>query len=184
MFRRTEYGDLLPPAIAAESTVSTTRRSTCGTKVLRRNSNFDTAYVGIGRAMYRTRTTSTRCPTLSPRMIPPTGPTPTVRSGRSGCPRTSLVLLLIVVAVIVGVVLFFRTMGKINRRVAVSGKKRTFWQEVAYGFHVIFHPFDGLDQAREARIGPCLAVLHRTGDCHLLLPGNRTGLPAQPAQPV
>ena len=36
---------------------------------------------------------------------------------------------------------------------AVSGKKRTFWQEVAYGFHVIFHPFDGFWDLKHEKRG-------------------------------
>ena len=84
-----------------------------------------------------------------------------------------------------GVVLFFRTMGKINRRVAVSGKKRTFWQEVAYGFHVIFHPFDGFWDLKHEKRGSVRASLffialaiatfyyQAIGQGYLLNPRNR-----------
>ena len=55
VFRRTEYGDLLLSAIAAESTQEYDKAINLWTKVLQRNSNFDTAYVGIGQAMYRNK---------------------------------------------------------------------------------------------------------------------------------
>jgi hypothetical protein len=64
-----------------------------------------------------------------------------------------LVLILIIVGLLVGVVLFFKLMGKINRKTAVSGKKRTFGQEIAYGFHLIFHPFDGFWDLKHEKRG-------------------------------
>jgi hypothetical protein len=64
-----------------------------------------------------------------------------------------LLLLLIIVVLLVAVVLFFKLMGKINRKAAVSGKKKTFGQEIAYGFHVIFHPFDGFWDLKHEKRG-------------------------------
>ena len=64
-----------------------------------------------------------------------------------------LLLLLLIVALIVGISLFFKWMAKINKRVATSGKKRTFGQEIAYGFHIILHPFDGFWDLKHEKRG-------------------------------
>ena len=185
VFRRTEYGDLLLSAIAAESTQEYDKAINLWTKVLQRNSNFDTAYVGIGQAMYRNKDYVNSLSYFES-AYDTTNWSNSYREIRKEWMSTYfLVLLLIVVAVIVGVVLFFRTMGKINRKVAVSGKKRTFWQEVAYGFHVIFHPFDGFWDLKHEKRGSVRASLffialaiatfyyQAIGQGYLLNPRNR-----------
>lgn len=185
VFRRTEYGDLLLSVIAAESTQEYDKAINLWTKVLQRNSNFDTAYVGIGQAMYRNKDYVNSLSYFES-AYDTTNWSNSYREIRKEWMSTYfLVLLLIVVAVIVGVVLFFRTMGKINRKVAVSGKKRTFWQEVAYGFHVIFHPFDGFWDLKHEKRGSVRASLffialaiatfyyQAIGQGYLLNPRNR-----------
>jgi hypothetical protein len=44
-------------------------------------------------------------------------------------------------------------MGKINKKAATSGKKRHFGHEIAYGFHIIFHPFDGFWDLKHEKRG-------------------------------
>ncbi len=53
VYSRTEYGDLLIDAIAAENSLDYGYAIECWESVLQRNSNFDAAYVGIGNALYR-----------------------------------------------------------------------------------------------------------------------------------
>ena len=153
VFQRTEYGDILLQAIAAESTQDYDLAIDLWTDVLKRNSNFDSAYVGIGQAMYRNKDYANSL-TYFESAYDTTNWSNSYKEIRKEWMSTYfIVLLLIIVVVIVGVVLFFRTMAKINRKVAVSGKKRTFWQEVAYGFHVIFHPFDGFWDLKHEKRG-------------------------------
>lgn len=47
---------------------------------------------------------------------------------------------MIAAAIITAVVLFFKYAGKVNKRAATAGRKRTFGEELLYGFHLIFHP--------------------------------------------
>lgn len=153
VFQRTEYGDILLQAIAAESTQDYDLAIDLWTDVLKRNSNFDSAYVGIGQAMYRNKDYANSL-TYFESAYDTTNWSNSYKEIRKEWMSTYfIVLLLIIVVVIVGVVLFFHTMAKINKKVAVSGKKRTFWQEVAYGFHVIFHPFDGFWDLKHEKRG-------------------------------
>ena len=63
--------------------------------------------------------------------------------------------LLIPVVVVLAIILIskvFKHAAKINKKVAVSGKKPTFKEELLFVFHVMFHPFDGFwDLKREKR---------------------------------
>ncbi len=153
VFQRTEYGDLLLEAIAAESTQDFDLAINLWTEVLKRNSNFDSAYVGIGQAMYRNKDYENSLSYFESAYNTADWSNSYKEIRKEWMSTYFLLLLLIIVALIVGVVVFFRWMAKINRRVATSGKKRTFGQEIAYGFHIIFHPFDGFWDLKHEKRG-------------------------------
>ena len=153
VFQRTEYGDILLYAIAAEATQDFDLAINLWTDVLKRNSNFDSAYVGIGQAMYRNKDYANSL-TYFESAYDTTNWSNSYKEIRKEWMSTYfLLLLLIIVVVIVGISLFFKWMAKINKRVATSGKKRTFGQEIAYGFHVILHPFDGFWDLKHEKRG-------------------------------
>ena len=70
-----------------------------------------------------------------------------------------LLLILGIVAVIVGISLFSKFIKKFNLKVATAGGKRTFGQELAYGFYIIFHPFDGFWDLKHERRGSVRAAI-------------------------
>ena len=153
VFQRTEYGDILLSAIAAEATQDFDLAINLWTDVLKRNSNFDSAYVGIGQAMYRNKDYANSL-TYFESAYDTTNWSNSYKEIRKEWMSTYfLLLLLIIVVVIVGISLFFKWMAKINKRVATSGKKRTFGQEIAYGFHIILHPFDGFWDLKHEKRG-------------------------------
>ncbi len=153
VFQRTEYGNILLDAIKAESTQDFDLAIELWTEVLKRNSNFDSAYVGIGQAMYRNKDYKNSLAYFESAYDTVNWSNSYKEIRKEWMSTYFLVLLAIIVVVIVGVVLFFRAMAKINRRVATSGKKRTFGQELAFGFHIIFHPFDGFWDLKHEKRG-------------------------------
>ncbi len=153
VFRRTEYGNVLLEAIKAESTQDFDLAINLWTDVLKRNSNFDSAYVGIGQAMYRNKDYANSLAYFESAYDTTNWSNSYKEIRKEWMSTYFLLLILIIVALIVGVVLFFRVMGKINRKTAVSGKKRTFGQEIAFGFHLIFHPFDGFWDLKHEKRG-------------------------------
>ena len=153
VFQRTEYGDILLDAIAAEATQDFDLAINLWTDVLKRNSNFDSAYVGIGQAMYRNKDYANSLSYFESAYDTDNWSNSYKELRKEWMSTYFLLLLLLIVALIVAVVLFFKWMGKINKRVAVSGKKRTFGQEIAFGFHLIFHPFDGFWDLKHEKRG-------------------------------
>ena len=153
VFQRTEYGDILLDAIAAEATQDFDLAINLWTDVLKRNSNFDSAYVGIGQAMYRNKAYANSLTYFESAYDTDNWSNSYKELRKEWMSTYFLLLLLIIVGIIVAVMLFFKWMGKINKRVATSGKKRTFGQEIAYGFHIIFHPFDGFWDLKHEKRG-------------------------------
>ncbi len=153
IFKQTEYGEILLNAIKAESTQDFDLAINLWTDVLKRNSNFDSAYVGIGQAMYRNKDYANSLSYFESAYDTDNWSNSYKEIRKEWMSTYFLVLILIIVALIVGVLLFFRWMNKINRKTAVSGKKRTFGQELAYGFYIIFHPFDGFWDLKHEKRG-------------------------------
>jgi len=153
VFQQTEYGKILIDAIAAEATQDFELAINLWTDVLKRNSNFDSAYVGIGQAMYRNKDYANSLVYFEAAFDTDNWSNSYKEIRKEWMSTYFLLLMVIIVALIVGVVLFFKWMGKINRKTAVSGKKRTFGQEIAFGFHLIFHPFDGFWDLKHEKRG-------------------------------
>jgi len=153
VFQRTEYGNILLQAIAAESTQDFDLAINLWTDVLKRNSNFDSAYVGIGQAMYRNKDYANSLTYFESAYDTGNWSNSYKEIRKEWMSTYFLLLLLLIVGLIVVVMIFFKWMAKINKRVATSGKKRTFGQEIAYGFHIIFHPFDGFWDLKHEKRG-------------------------------
>ena len=69
-------------------------------------------------------------------------------------------MVLAIIAAIVLVLKFFGWAAKVNKRVSTDGKARkTFGQELIYGFYVIFHPFDGFYDLKHEHRGSVRASL-------------------------
>ncbi len=153
VYQRTEYGDILLQAISAESTQDFDLAINLWTEILKRNSNFDAAYIGIGQAMYRDGEWANSLTYYQSAYDTANWSNSYKELRTEWMADYFLVLVLIVVGVIVAVVTFFRVMNKINRRAATSGKKRHFGHELAYAFHVMFHPFDGFWDLKHEKRG-------------------------------
>ncbi len=153
VFQRTEYGNILLQAIAAESTQDFDLAINLWTDILKRNSNFDSAYVGIGQAMYRNKDYANSLTYFESAYDTGNWSNSYKEIRKEWMSTYFLLLLLLIVGLIVVVMIFFKWMAKINKRVATSGKKRTFGQEIAYGFHIIFHPFDGFWDLKHEKRG-------------------------------
>ena len=160
VYERTEYGDLLIEAIAAENSLDYNYAIRCWEAVLQRNSNFDAAYVGIGNAHYRSGEYKEALASYEI-AYETAGWSDSYKEVRKEAMSTWFIpILLLIVAAIVAVIKFFGWAAKVNKRVATDGKARkTFGQELLYGFYVIFHPFDGFYDLKHENRGSVRASI-------------------------
>lgn len=159
VYERTEYGDLLLEAIAAQNNLNYDYAIECWKRVLQHNSNFDAAYVGIGQAYYRagdykqamqyfeiayeTKNWSNSYKEVRKDWM------------ASWLPLTLLVLIIVIVLIAKAL----KHVGKVNAAVAVAGRKTKYVEELYYGFHVIMHPFDGFWDLKHEKRGSMRAAL-------------------------
>ena len=160
VYERTEYGDLLLQAIAAENSLDYDYAIKCWEAVLQRNTNFDAAYVGIGNAHYRNGEYEKALEYFE-YAYDTDGWSNSYKEVRKEAMSTwFLIIILVIVALVIAVAKFFAWAAKVNKRVATDGHARkTFGQELLYGFYVIFHPFDGFYDLKHERRGSVRAAI-------------------------
>lgn len=155
VFTRTDYGDLLIEALAQENKREFQNAEDYWMRILQRNGNFDTAYIGVGKALYRQ------------------GKYEEAQKYFKACYETSYYskayaelrkewiarswhLILIILVVVVFLVLVIKGLGaakKFNARVSLKPGKKTYWEELVFPFHLVFHPFDGFWDLKHEKRG-------------------------------
>ena len=159
VFKRTEYGNILIEAIAAENDQDFTLAINKWTEVLKRNSNFDAAYVGIGQAMFRNGEYEESLQYFEAAYDTDNWSKSFQEIRRQWMSSYFLLLIIGIVAIIVGISFLNKKITKLNMKTATAGGKRTFVQELAYGFHLMLHPFDGFWDLKHERRGSVRASI-------------------------
>lgn len=159
VYKRTEYGDILIEALKAENEQDFDLAINYWAEVLQRNSNFDAAYVGIGQAMYRNGEYEQSLEQFEAAYDTDNWSKSYKEIRKEWMSDFFILLIVIIVAAIAAFVLFFKFVGKVNKKALHSGKKKTYGQELAYGFYLIFHPFDGFWDLKHEKRGSVRAAL-------------------------
>ena len=160
VYERTEYGDMLLEAIAAENSLDYDYAISCWEGVLQRNSNFDAAYVGIGNALYRSGEYEESLEYYETAYDTSNWSNSYVEVRKEWMSTWFIPIVILIIVAIVLVIKFFAWTAKVNKRVSTDGKARkTFGQELIYGFYIIFHPFDGFYDLKHEHRGSIRASL-------------------------
>ena len=177
VFTRTDYGDLLMEALAQENNREYQNAEEYWMRILQRNGNFDAAYIGVGKALYRQ------------------GKYKEAEEYFEACYETTyyskaytelrklwigdswhlVLIVLVVVAFLVVLVKVFGAAKKFNARVALKPGKKTYWEELVFPFHLVFHPFDGFWDLKHEKRGSVRGGLTIMGLTILALYYNTIG---------
>ena len=153
VYSRTEYGDLIITALANDNARLYDKAVYDYENILQRNINFDTAYIGIAKSLYRGGDYEGAMEQYS-FAYNTSGYSNAFKMYRKDLISKWIVLVpIIVIALVVGLWWFFKACGKLNAKTAVTSGKRTFVQELAFAFHLIFHPFDGFWDLKHEKRG-------------------------------
>ncbi len=152
-FRRTEYGDLLISAIHNTNERKYDETINYWQDILQRNNNFDSAYIGIGKSLYRSAQYEEALDYYEA-AYDTTNYSESFKEIRKEW--ISKFFILIPVAAILAIVLivfFFKYAAKVNKVTALKVGRKSFKEEILYTFHLIFHPFDGFWDLKHEKRG-------------------------------
>ncbi len=143
VFRRTEYGNLLLDAIRNTNERNYDTTIDYWTEILKRNNNFDTAYIGIGKSLYRSAEYEESLDYYMSAYDTKNYSESFKEIRKNWIAKYIALIPLAAIALIVLLVLWNKYCAKLNKKTQLKKGRKTFWEELVYGAHVILHPFDG-----------------------------------------
>jgi len=159
VFKRTEYGDTIIRALEHQNNRQYDLAIDDWTEILKRNSNFDTAYIGIGQSLHRSADYAEALDYFKSAYDTANYSNAYKELRKEWITKYILLIPVVIVVLIVAIVLFFKYAGKVNLRAATKGGKRTFKEELLFGFHLMFHPFDGFWDLKHEKRGSLRAAI-------------------------
>ncbi|MBO5938093.1 MAG: YIP1 family protein [Clostridia bacterium] len=159
VYSRTEYGNILIRALANQNARQNDKAIEDWTEILKRNSNFDAAYIGIGKALYRSGDYEESLEYFKSAYDTANYSESYKEIRKEWLSKFIILVPIFVVVVCIGLAKFFGFAKKFNKRVSVTKGKRTYAQELMYMFHVMFHPFDGFWDLKHEKRGSARAGL-------------------------
>ncbi|MBO7303990.1 MAG: YIP1 family protein [Clostridia bacterium] len=127
--------------------------------VLTQNNNFDLAYIGIGKALFNQGKYKQAQEMLSAAYETKYHDKAFVEIRKSIIQKALLPILIVAIVLIVLVLKFLGYAKKVNKAVSLKPGKKTYWEELLYAFHLVFHPFDGFWDLKHEKRGSVRASL-------------------------
>lgn len=159
VYKLTDYGELLLTAIKHDNDRLYSLAKDDWMEILKRNNNFDAAYIGLGKAYYRSGEWELAMKYFEQAYDTDNYSVAFGNWRKEWVEKWIWTIPLVVIAFILIVYYFFKYAGKVNKKAATSGKKKTFLEEVLYCTHVIFHPFDGFWDLKHEKRGSVRGAL-------------------------
>lgn len=158
VFRRTEYGDLLLAAIENTNNRNYDTTIDYWTEILKRNNNFDAAYIGIGKSLYRSAQYEESLEYYKAAYDTENYSESFKEIRKQWISDYILLIPLFVIVVVVLFVLFNKYAAKLNKKTQLKKGRKTFWEELIYASHLIMHPFDGFWDLKHEQRGSVRAA--------------------------
>ena len=159
VFSRTEYGDILINALRHENERKYNLSKEDWEEVLKRNSNFDEAYIGIGKSLYQEGRYEESLVYYKAAYDTANYSKSYEEIRKAWIADMILLIPVIVVAICLIYTFIFKAAAKINYKATYAKRKKTFFEEIVYAFHVIFHPFDGFWDLKHEKRGSIRASI-------------------------
>jgi tetratricopeptide (TPR) repeat protein len=153
VYQRTEYGDVIMQALENQNNRRYDAAIDDWTEILKRNSNFDTAYIGIGNALARLHKYEEAVEQYKLAYDTANYSIAYSELRQEWISNYLWTLPIIAFVICFAIVKFLGYAKKVNKRVSVSAEKRTYGQELLFAFHLIMHPFDGFWDLKHEKRG-------------------------------
>ncbi len=153
VFRRTEYADLLIGALEHDNQRMYDMTIDDWTEILKRNNNFDAAYIQIGKSLYRQGEYEESMEYFRAANETANYSEAYKEIRKEWANKFFWIIPIIIVIVCILLAKFFGYAGKVNKRTALKVGRKSLKEELLYTFHVILHPFDGFWDLKHEKRG-------------------------------
>jgi len=153
IYRRTEYGDLLIQALEHQNNRIYDVAIDDWTEILKRNNNYDSAYIGIGKALYRDGQFEEAMEYYKYAYETDNYSLAYQEIRKEFLSKWIVALLAGIVVLIVLIGKFLGYAAKINKKAQLKIGRKSLKEEMLYPFHLIFHPFDGFWDLKHEKRG-------------------------------
>ena len=143
VFKRTSYGDELVEVLRLQRDRKYDEAATRWENILQRNSNFDMSYIGIGKSLYRQGYYEEAMESYKYAYDTENYSEAYQQVRKNWVEKYALVVPVVVVVFFILIGKLFGYAKKVNTAGQVMKEKRSLKEQWLYGFHVMFHPFDG-----------------------------------------
>lgn len=143
VFQRTKYGDKLVSALKNDNDRQYDQSIIHWKDVLQYNNNFDAAYIGVGKSLYRSGEYEAAMEYLKAAYDTATYSKAYAEVRKAWVAKFVLLIPVIVAVVIFAVVKLFKYAAKVNKAAVYKQGRRSYWEELMFSFHLVFHPLDG-----------------------------------------
>ena len=159
VYKRTEYGDTLAAALQNTQDRLYDQAVVYWQEILQKNSNFDMAYIGIGDSLYRQGDYEEAMEMYQMAYDVEDYSNSFKQIRKNWMEKWIILVPIVVIAFFVLVSKFFKYANKVNLAGQKMKDKRSFKETFLYGFHIIFHPFDGYWDMKHEKRGSMSAAL-------------------------
>ncbi|MBR5252709.1 MAG: YIP1 family protein [Clostridia bacterium] len=153
VFRRTEYADLLISALEHDNLRMYDVTIDDWTEILKRNNNFDAAYIQIGKSLYRQGEYEESMEYFKAANETVNYSDAYKEIRKEWANKFFWIIPIIIVIACILLAKFFGYAGKVNKRTALKVGRKSLKEELLYTIHVIFHPFDGFWDLKHEKRG-------------------------------
>lgn len=158
VYRRTEYGDILMQALINQNDRQYDKAKADWEDILKRNNNFDMAYIGIGLSLYRDGHYEEAGQYFKSAHDVERYSQTYVEMRKVWSNSYFWIIPIIIVAVAVVLWQALAYTGRVNTRATLKLGHKTFGEELSYASHLVLHPFDGFWDLKHERRGSVRAA--------------------------
>lgn len=158
VYTPTEYCNTIMSALSNENAHNYSESIAYWQDVLTRNNNFDLAYIGIGKALYSQGKYEEAMDMLSNAYETKYYSDAFSQTRKDVLQKWLLLILVGVIALIVLIAKFLGYAKRKNKATSLKVGKKTYWEELLYGFHLMVHPFDGFWDLKHEKRGSLRAA--------------------------
>ena len=158
VYSPSEYCDTIISALHNENSHLYSASIDDWNEVLTRNNNFDLAYIGIGKALYSQGKFTEAQESLANAYEVDYASKAFMEARKDIIGKWILPILIVAIVLIVLVLKFLGYAKRKNKATSLKVGRKTYWEELVYVCHLVFHPFDGFWDLKHEKRGSVRAA--------------------------